>query len=236
VADASFRGLKNAAGGEAYVVAGRNAAFVDGAIANAGWDNREMPLAQQFETVSSATNWSVALAFSETSARDVDGDGLNNTNETALGTDAERWDSDGDAMPDGYEAANGLNPLADDAGLDKDEDDVSNWNEYVANTRAGDPDSFFQLIAVTSETASASLVHPVTTGRVYAIQFADRLDGAQWDWKPFADTNAPVGSWVETNPAATTHAFVDDFGPATTGSQPTNGLRAYVIRVAVPAP
>ena len=113
---------------------------------------------------------------------------------------------------------------------------MSNWNEYVANTRAGDPDSFFQLIAVTSGTTSASLVHPVATGRVYAIQFADRLDGAQWDWQSFADTNAPVGSWVETNPAATTHAFVDDFGPATTGSQPTNGLRAYVIRVSVPAP
>ncbi len=236
VSDASFRGLKNAAGGEAYVVAGRNVAFVDGAIANAGWDNRELPLAQQYETVSSSTNWSVALAFSEASARDVDGDGLSNTNETALGTDPERWDSDGDVMPDGYEVANGLDPATDDAGLDHDGDDVPNWNEYVANTFADDSDSYFQLVAVSAGAAAATLEHSVTTGRVYAIQFADRLIGPQWDWQPFANTNVPVGSWIETNPAAETHAFVDDFGAETSGSPPTNGLRAYVIRVSVPAP
>ena len=236
VSDASFRGLKNTAGGEAYVVAGRNMAFVDGSIANAGWDNRELPLAQQFETVSSATNWSVALAFSEATARDIDGDGLNNTNETALGTDSGLWDSDGDGMPDGYEVANGLNPLANDAGLDKDTDGVLNWNEYVANTRAGDPDSLFQLVSVTSGTESASLVHPVTTGRVYTIQFADQLAGQQWEWQSFANTNVPVGSWIETNPAQVTHSFVDDFGTQTSGSRPTNHLRAYTIRVTVPAP
>ena len=236
VSDASFRGLKNTAGGEAYVVAGRNMAFVDGSIANAGWDNRELPLAQQFETVSSATNWSVALAFSEATARDVDGDGLNNTNETALGTDSGLWDSDGDGMPDGYEVANGLNPLANDAGLDKDTDGVLNWNEYVANTRAGDPDSLFQLVSVTSGTESASLVHPVATGRVYTIQFADQLAGQQWEWQSFANTNVPVGRWIETNPAQVTHTFVDDFGTQTSGSRPTNHLRAYSIRVTVPAP
>ena len=234
-ADASFRGLKNAAGGEAYVVAGRNMAFVDGALASAGWDNRELPLVQQFETVSSGTNWSVALAFSEATARDVDGDGLSNTNETARGTDPESWDTDRDAMPDGYEVANHLNPLADDAAGDKDTDGVPNWNEYVANTGADDPDSFLQIIDA-SGTAAVNLVHPVATGRVYTILFADRIVDRRWDWQTFGNTNVPVGAWIETNPAATTHAFVDDFGPQTSGSQPTNAVRAYGIRVAVPAP
>ena len=236
VSDASFRGLKNAAGGEAYVVAGRNMAFVDGAIASAGWDNREMPLAQQFETSSSATNWTVALAFSEPSARDLDGDGLSNTNETALGTDHEKWDTDGDSMPDGYEVANNLNPLADDAGLDEDDDGTVNRDEYVANTTADDPDSFFYVAEMSAGTESVNLVHSVSTGRVYTVLFADGLTGREWDWQTFADTNAPIGTWIETNPAATTHAFVDDFGPATSGSQPTNILRVYTIRVSVPEP
>ena len=139
-------------------------AFVDGAIANAGWDNRELPLVQQFETVSSGTNWSVALAFSEATARDVDGDGLSNTNETARGTDPESWDTDRDAIPDGYEVAHHLNPLVDDAAADKDTDGVPNWNEYVANTGADDPDSFLQIIDA-SGTAAVNLVHPVATGK-----------------------------------------------------------------------
>ena len=236
VSDASFRGLKNAAGGEAYVVAGRNVAFIDGAIASAGWDNREMPLVQQFETSSSATNWTVALAFSEASARDLDGDGLHNTNEATLGTDHERWDTDADGMPDGYEVANGLVPTADDGGLDGDGDGAINGNEYIANTRADDSNSLFYVASILPNTVSNVLMHPVAEQRRYTILFADRLTGAQWDWQPFANTNAPAGSWVETNPAATTHAFVDDFSLATSGSQPTNGLRVYTIRVSVPEP
>ena len=138
-------------------------------------------------------------------------------------------------MPDGYEVANHLNPLADDAAGDKDTDGVPNWNEYVANTGADDPDSFLQIIDA-SGTAAVNLVHPVATGRVYTLLFADRIVDRRWDWQTFGNTNVPVGAWIETNPAATTHAFVDDFGPQTSGSQPTNAVRAYGIRVAVPAP
>ncbi len=233
-ADASFRGLINSQGGEAYVVAGRNMAFLNGAIANAGWDNRELPLVEQFETASSATNWSVALAFSEASARDLDGDGLANTNETALGTDHEAWDTDGDQMPDGYEVANQLNPLAADGGLDKDEDEVPNRDEYIANTLANNPTSLFFVASISSTTASNVLVHTAAPQRLYTIFFADGLTDGQWDWQPFL--NPAQGTWLDTNPTAGTHAFVDDFGPTTSGSRPANasGLRVYAIRVAVP--
>lgn len=40
-------------------------------------------------------------------------------------------DSDNDGMPDDYEIANDLNPNADDAGLDPDEDNLTNLAEYL---------------------------------------------------------------------------------------------------------
>ena len=230
--DASFRGLKNAQGGEAYVVAGRNMGFINGAIANAGWDNRELPLVQQFETVSSSTNWSVAIAFSEPSAMDLDGDGLSNTNEMVLGTDHEKADTDGDGMPDGYEVANSLNPVVQDGGLDKDEDGVSNWAEYVAKTGANQADSFFKVGGFSANGTSNLLVHPVETQRVYTVLFADGMTENGWNWQPFL--NPAQGTWLETNPATHTHSFVDDFGPATSGSEPVHGRRVYTIRVALP--
>ena len=47
---------------------------------------------------------------------DLDGDGLSNLEEVALGTSPAMADSDGDDIPDGWERAHGLNPsLASDA-------------------------------------------------------------------------------------------------------------------------
>jgi hypothetical protein len=86
---------------------------------------------------SGSTNWTVALAFSEAAARDLDGDGLNNTNEFLAGTDHEKWDTDGDNMPDGYEVANGLAARSTTPGTDSDGDRMANWAEFVAGTAAG---------------------------------------------------------------------------------------------------
>lgn len=233
--DASFRGLKNSQGGEAYVVRGRNVGFSDGALPGAGWDNRELPLVEQIETISGGTDWSVALAFSEASARDLDGDGLSNTNEFVLGTDHEKWDTDGDGIPDGYEVANDLNPLGPDGAGDKDEDAVPNFAEYVANTLANNPTSLFWVARIDAATSSNVLVHTVAASRSYTILFADNLTPAGgWDWQPFFDP--AQGTWLETDPEATTHAFVDDFSPATSGGRPDNvsGLRVYAVRVSVP--
>ena len=55
--------------------------------------------------------------------------------EVAAGTDPYNPDSDGDGMPDGYEVANGLNPLVNDALDDLDGDRYPNIFEYKQGTK-----------------------------------------------------------------------------------------------------
>lgn len=50
-------------------------------------------------------------------------------------------DGDGDGMPDDYEILNGLNPIVNDAALDKDGDGSSNYAEYLAGTNPDDDDT-----------------------------------------------------------------------------------------------
>lgn len=70
-----YRGLKNSQGGEVYVVAVENTEFVDGAIQNAGWEHREMPLIEQFETFNTAQNAKIGIAFSQATAQELAGSG-----------------------------------------------------------------------------------------------------------------------------------------------------------------
>jgi hypothetical protein len=227
-ADTSYRGLRNTQGGAAYVVAGRNVSFING-VEGAGWDHREMPLLEQYETQSSSTNWTVALAFSEAAARDLDGDGLNNTNEFLAGTDHEKWDTDGDGMPDGYEVENNLAGTVNDAWVDSDGDGMANWAEFVAGTAAGQSSSYVAVTGPSAPGAGFLIRHGTVSGRIYEVLYSDDL----WQWRTFADTNPPVGRYVESGSGAQ-HTFTDDFSTATSGGAPTNGLRAYSIRVLKP--
>jgi hypothetical protein len=75
-------------------------------------------------------------------------------------------DTDGDLMSDEYEIANGLDPLVDDAHLDKDGDGRSNLEEFAADTFANDPSSYFvaQMLM-----ASEELDWDARPGRIYRV-------------------------------------------------------------------
>jgi len=72
---------------------------------------------------------------------DADGDGLTNLQESVHGTDPNNPDTDGDGMPDGWEVANGLNPLVNDAALDPDGDGLTNLQEYLLGTNPQNADT-----------------------------------------------------------------------------------------------
>lgn len=73
-------------------------------------------------------------------AADFDGDGFNNLAEVTAGADPFDPDSDNDGLPDGWEAAHGLNVLDPaDAGSDPDDDGLTSLQEYNAGT---DPRKF----------------------------------------------------------------------------------------------
>ncbi len=73
-----------------------------------------------------------------TNTADNDGDGLNACVENCLDTSDNNVDTDGDGMPDGYEARHFLNPLADDTEEDPDFDALTNFREFL---RGSDPNN-----------------------------------------------------------------------------------------------
>ncbi|PIS38586.1 MAG: hypothetical protein COT35_00070, partial [Nitrospirae bacterium CG08_land_8_20_14_0_20_52_24] len=85
---------------------------------------------------------------------DKDGDGLNNEDEALLGTDPNNPDTDGDAIPDGWEVTNQLNPLADDSLLDPDQDNLTNLEEYQIGTDPNNPDTDGDSISDGSDNCS----------------------------------------------------------------------------------
>ncbi|UCE10255.1 MAG: SBBP repeat-containing protein [Candidatus Thorarchaeota archaeon] len=72
---------------------------------------------------------------------DMDLDGLNEWAEYLSGTMRASNDTESDGMPDGWEVTFGLDPLVDDADLDKDGDGLSNLGEFQNRTDPTFPDS-----------------------------------------------------------------------------------------------
>ncbi|MBN2162384.1 MAG: SUMF1/EgtB/PvdO family nonheme iron enzyme, partial [Pontiellaceae bacterium] len=77
-------------------------------------------------------NKSITAVFSD----DADGDGLLNSEEGLIGTDPRDGDSDGDAMPDGWEVGYTLDPLVTNALDDADSDGGVDLYEFAVG---GDP-------------------------------------------------------------------------------------------------
>lgn len=84
-------------------------------------------------------------------------------------TPAMQQDSDNDGMPDSYEIDNGLNPLLNDANGDKDGDGASNLSEYLAGTRANDPNSVFRVHGVSRGDGTVLITWSSVANKTYSI-------------------------------------------------------------------
>ncbi|MGK0187645.1 MAG: hypothetical protein ACI9R3_003433 [Verrucomicrobiales bacterium] len=88
--------------------------------------------------------------------------GLLAAGESPIGATLE--DTDGDGMPDFYEEANELDPDVNDADLDKDEDGLTNLEEFNARTKANNPDTDGDTLSDKVESNTGIYVSAENTG------------------------------------------------------------------------
>ena len=168
--------------------------------------------------------WTVA-----SDAVDTDGDGLSDyaeqrydgsmtvdpygssANPDGMDTDYRNPDTDGDTMPDGWEATHGLDALGDDALADTDGDGAPNRSEWIAGTHPGDGNDVLRAVFsatygdVPGSNAPAPLVveWQSVTGRLYSLRTATNLLTGAWMGVPGITDESGTGSTMSyTNPAA----------------------------------
>ena len=91
-------------------------------------------------------------------------------------------DTDGDGLPDGYEAANGLNPGdPSDAALDSDGDGMTNLQEYQAGTDPRSPASVLRASVTIPAAGNPIINFPSVNGRTYVVEYKDSLTVAGWN-------------------------------------------------------
>ena len=110
-------------------------------------------------------------------------------------------DDDGDAMPDGYEMANGLNPIVDDRLLDADGDGSSNFNEFRAGTQAGNPLSVFKVRMLQVGTTNGVLTWGSVSNRQYWVSFSPSVAGPYTDMGVVPSGGAQTSIPVPVNAA-----------------------------------
>lgn len=125
-------------------------------------------------------------------------------------------DSDGDALPDTWEIANGLNRFnAADALLDADGDGRTNAAEYLAATDPNNGASFLAATVTQPAVDAFSIQFTARAGRSYTIQW--RTDLTTGTWQKLTDIAAPsVDTPVSFNDTAPDpHRFYRIVTPAT---------------------
>jgi hypothetical protein len=94
--------------------------------------------------------------------------------------EASVMDTDGDGMPDWWEIANGLNLDPGDARLDKDQDGLTNLQEFLAGTNPSDPNSVLKCDAVTLALGGLELQFTAVAGKSYGVQYLNNHAAAGW--------------------------------------------------------
>ncbi len=164
--------------------------FSDGAETNADADGDEVANHLDTDSDNDGVNDSAELFV------DSDFDGIMNIHDP---------DSDNDRAPDGWEVANGFNPLnAADGALDLDGDGQTNAAEYVAGTNPGAGISSLKVISSTRTSTTFVLTADGIAGRTYKLQRRSSLTSGTWDTiatqGPLASNN--VVTITDTSPPA----------------------------------
>ena len=113
---------------------------------------------------------------------------------------------------------------------DIDLDGMATWEEYIAGTIPTSSVSRFEIAQPIYGLSSVDITISTQTGRLYQIEYANSWSSNAWT----QFTLQAAGAFTETSSVSSTHSFIDDFSPDTSGQSPTNGTRAYRIRVLCP--
>jgi hypothetical protein len=107
-------------------------------------------------------------------------------------------DTDGDGIPDAWEAANGLVVGMNDTLLDSDGDGLSNFQEYLAGTSPTNAASVLRLETPVAPVGNGELTlrFNAVSNRSYLIEYRTVVTGQPW--QPLLNLNpAPSNRWIE---------------------------------------
>ncbi|HBA83774.1 MAG TPA: hypothetical protein DCZ95_06740 [Verrucomicrobia bacterium] len=89
-------------------------------------------------------------------------------------------DSDLDGMNDVWEMAYALNPIVNDAALDKDGDRLDNYGEFRAGTDPTDADSFLGLAGAATAGSGLAVSWSSVAGKLYRLNRCQELTAGAW--------------------------------------------------------